>query len=240
MTDQNRGFRWFKLIPAILIILGLIAFFYFRLYRFMTFQNLQTHRVWLKNWTSSHFFLSTLVFCGIYILMVAFSLPNALLLTLLGGFLFGPFLGSIYVICSATLGAILIFLAAKTLFHDLLLKKMGNWHQKLEQGFKKNAVSYLLFLRLVPLFPFWLINIAAAFFNITLRTFFLTTFFGIIPGSIVYVLLGNGLGVVFDQGQTPNMNIIFKPAILIPILGLALLSLVPIIYKKVKAHGKST
>ena len=100
-----------------------------------------------------------------------------------------------------------------------------------------NAVSYLLFLRLVPLFPFWLINIAAAFFGVSARVFVLTTFFGILPGSFVYVLLGNGLGFLFDQGKTPNMNIIFRPSILVPILGLAILSLIPIIYKRIKARG---
>lgn len=219
-------------------MLGLMAFFYFRLYRYMTFQNLQAHRAWLKAWTINHVLLSAIIFCTTYILIVACSIPNASLLTILGGFLFGPILGTIYVVCSATLGALLVFLAAKTLFHDFLLRKVGGWHQKLEQGFKKNAVSYLLFLRLVPLFPFWLINIAAAFFGVSVRTFFLTTFFGILPGSFVYVLLGNGLGFVFDQGKTPDMNIILKPAILIPILGLAVLSLIPIIYKIAKSYTR--
>ncbi len=233
---MKNKFSWIKMIPIALIAIGLIAFFYFRLYRLMTFQNLQVHRAWLISWTTSHLVLSMAIFCGTYILMVGLSIPNASLLTILGGFLFGPILGTIYVVCSATIGALLIFLAAKTAFHDLLQKKAGDWQQKFEKGFRKNAVSYLLFLRFVPLFPFWLINIAAAFFGVSARIFTLTTFFGILPGSFVYVLLGNGLGVLFDQGRVPDLQIIFKPSILIPILSLALLSLIPIIYKKVRAH----
>jgi uncharacterized membrane protein YdjX (TVP38/TMEM64 family) len=107
----------------------------------------------------------------------------------------------------------------------------------MEQGFRDNALSYLLFLRLIPLFPFWLVNLVPAFLGVPLWTYVIGTFFGIMPGSIVYTSVGNGLGAVFDQGRTPDLSIIFKPEILLPIIGLAVLSLVPVAYKAIKGKA---
>ncbi len=235
----RKHFSWIKLLPVVILLLGLAAFFYFRLYNYLTLDTLKTYRSFLVNLTVQHPILIALCFIGIYTFMTAISAPNATFLTLIGGFLFGPFLGTIYVVFGATMGAALIFIAAKTAFYDFFHHKAGKALQKFETGFKNNAVSYLLFLRLVPLFPFWLVNIAPAFLGIRLRTFVLTTFFGIMPGTIVYILLGNGIGIVLDQGKTLDLKIIFKPEIFIPIIGLAILSLIPIIYKKLKRE-KST
>ena len=104
----------------------------------------------------------------------------------------------------------------------------------MEDGFRDNALSYMLFLRLVPLFPFWLVNLVPAFLGVPLGTYVLGTFLGIIPGTVVYCLVGNGLGAVFDRGGEPDLSLIFEPQILAPIVGLAVLSLIPIVYKKVK------
>jgi len=227
-----------KFSPILILVILFFLFFYFKIYRYLSFSMLQADRTLLISWVSQHFLLASLAFIGIYILFVAISLPNAMILTLLSGFLFGPVFGTIYVVFSATIGACLIFLAAKTALHDLLYEKSKNWLRKLSEGFNKNAVNYLLFLRFVPIFPFWLINIAPAFLNVCLRTFFWTTLIGIIPGSFVYVLLGNGLGLIFDQGRKPNLSLIFDTRILVPILALAILSLVPILYKRFAKHGK--
>lgn len=109
----------------------------------------------------------------------------------------------------------------------------------MQQGFQENAFSYLLFLRLVPIFPFWLVNIVPALLGISKQTFVIATFLGIIPGSFIYVLVGNGLGHVLDANKTPNLRIIFDPEVLIPLLALALISLIPVGYKHFKNKKKS-
>jgi len=237
--QPNKHFSWVKLIPLLILLLALGAFFYFRLYQYITLETLKTHRELLLQWTSQHPVYVGGGFILIYTIAVAISMPNAVLLTILGGFLFGPVLGTLYVIIGATFGASIIFLAAKTAFHDWLYHKAGNWVKKISNGFQNNAISYMLFLRLVPLFPFWLVNIVPAFLGINLRTFFFTTLFGIIPGTFVYILLGHGLGTIVAQGKTLDLGIIFRWEILTPLIGLAVLSLVPIIYKKIVGakHG---
>jgi uncharacterized membrane protein YdjX (TVP38/TMEM64 family) len=106
----------------------------------------------------------------------------------------------------------------------------------MEDGFRENALHYLLFLRLVPILPFWLVNLVPAFLGVPFRIYLTATFFGIIPGSLVYASVGNGLGAVFDAGATPDLGIIFKPAIILPLAGLAILAILPVAYKKIKAR----
>ena len=109
----------------------------------------------------------------------------------------------------------------------------------MEDGFRENALSYLLFLRLIPLFPFWLVNLVPAFLGVSTLTYVIGTFFGIIPGTFVFASVGNGLGAVLDAGQDPDLGIIFKPEILGPLIALAVISLLPIGYKKYQARKKS-
>lgn len=233
---MSKTFKWARLIPLVALLVALIAFFATGLHKYFTFSALKIHREALLKWTNENHGLAAITYIIIYVIATAISIPGATILTLIGGFLFGLWVGSIYVIIAATTGACLIFFAAKTALAGLLKKKTAKWINQLETGFNANALSYLLFLRLVPIFPFWLINIVAGLFNIPLKTFFITTFIGIIPGSFVYVSVGNGLSTIFAEGKTPNLSIIFKPSILLPILGLAVLSLVPIVYKKWKAR----
>ncbi len=236
---KAKHFSWLRLIPLIILLLGLGAFFYFRLYEYVNLETLKAHRSQLLQWTSQYPILIVSSFIAIYIIAVAISMPQAIFLTILGGFLFGPIFGTLYVAVGATIGATIIFLAAKTAFHKLLLHKAGPWMKKITSGFQNNAISYLLLLRLVPLFPFWLVNIVPAFLDIRTRTYVLTTFFGILPGTFVYILLGHGLGAIIEQGKKLDLGIIFKPEILAPLIGLGILSLIPIVYKKFKgkAHG---
>jgi uncharacterized membrane protein YdjX (TVP38/TMEM64 family) len=129
-----------------------------------------------------------------------------------------------------------VFLIARTALGDALRAKAGPWMRRMEAGFRENAFSYLLVLRLIPLFPFWLVNLVPAFLGVPLGAYVLATFLGIIPGSLVYASVGNGLGVVFDRGGAPDLGIIFRPAILGPIVGLAALALLPVIYRKYKGR----
>src|SRR3990167_2720241 len=220
--------RWLLLT---ILLIGLGAFFYFDLSRFLNFATLKQHRQTLLSWTEAHYFLTALTYIIIYIFEVAISIPGATFLTLVGGFLFGIIFGTLYVLISATLGATLIFLAVRIALEPWMAKKTTQWIEKMRSGFQQNAFQYLLFLRLVPLFPFWVVNIVPALLGVKKRTFMIATFIGIIPGSVVYVTLGNGLGHIFDQDRTPDLGIIFEPPVLLPLLGLALLSLLPLIYK---------
>lgn len=223
--------RW---IPIAMLIVLLIVAISLGWYRYFTFTAIAENHQRLTQWTAAHYAAALFIFVFVYIVAVAISIPGATFLTLLGGYLFGIVPGTIYVVISATIGSVLIFMAVKTALGDWLQSKAQGWVSKMEAGFQRDALSYLLFLRLVPIFPFWVVNIVPALLNVRLRIFFITTLVGIIPGSLVYVAVGNGLGDIFEQGTTPDLSVIFKPSILIPILCLALLSLVPIIYKKVR------
>ncbi|MEM8761440.1 MAG: VTT domain-containing protein, partial [Pseudomonadota bacterium] len=135
-------------------------------------------------------------------------------------------------VTGATIGAILIFLAARTSLGETLKEKAGGWLTKIEQGFQEGAVSYLLIMRLVPAIPFFIANLAPAFLGVPLRTFAWTTFVGIIPGAAVYSSIGSGVGALIDKGETPDLGIIFSPEVLGPLVGLALLAALPVIIKR--------
>ncbi|MDQ4136229.1 MAG: VTT domain-containing protein, partial [Pseudomonadota bacterium] len=171
-----------------------------------------------------------------YAAVVALSVPGGAVMTIAGGFLFGLWLGTACVVVGATLGAVAVFLIAKTALGEPLRARAGPWLRRMEAGFRENAFNYLLVLRLIPLFPFWLVNLVPAFLGVPLGTYVLATFLGIVPGSLVYASVGSGLGAVFDRGETPDLGIVFEPQILGPIVGLAVLALLPVIYRKYKAR----
>ena len=158
--------------------------------------------------------------------------------TPVGGFLFGVWLGAALSVIGATLGSIAVFLAARTAFYDLFHARAGRALARLEDGFRRDSFSYLLFLRLVPVFPFWLVNIVPALLGMKLGPYALATLIGIIPGALVYSSVGAGLGVLIDSGEMPDPGIIFEWRILLPLLGLAILALVPVLYTRLR--GRST
>ena len=225
-----------RIAPLLLLVVAMISVFAFDLDRFLSFQALKDHREFLLTWTADHKLLAAVAFMAGYCVMVALSIPGAVWATLAGGFVFGTVVGGIYVVSGATLGATAIFLIARYALADFFRAKAGPAIRKMEAGFNENALSYMFVLRLVPLFPFWLVNLVPAFLGVPLRTYMIGTFFGIMPGSLVYVSVGSGLGSVFEQGGTPDLGIIFSFKILGPILGLAALSLVPVLYKRYQAR----
>jgi len=233
----QRVMRW---IPLVTILLILISVVYFRWYEYLSLEMMQKNHQQLQAWTSQHYWQAVIFFIAIYVFVVAVSIPGATVLTMTGGLLFGVVPGIIYVVVSATIGACLIFLAVKTTLGSYLNHYLGRkanvWMARLEKGFQKDAFNYTLFLRLVPLCPFWVVNIVPALLNVHLRAFFLATFLGIIPGAFVYVLVGNGLSHILQTDVVPDLSIIFQPAVLLPILALAFLSLIPVFYKKFKKH----
>lgn len=210
----------------------------FDLHTFLSFDVLKNNRDALMTWHAENPVLAPLVFIAIYAVMTAVSLPGAVWLTLAAGFVFGTVAATLIVVSGATLGAVGIFLAAKYALGDILQRKaqgtISAAVKRMEAGFKENALSYLLVLRLVPLFPFWLVNLVPALLNVPLRTYVVGTFLGIIPGTAVYCSVGNGLGAIIDAGDEPNLSIIFQPDVIGPLVGLAVLSMVPVVYKKFK------
>ena len=229
---MDKPFSPWRLVPLIVVVGGLVAFFVLELDAYLSFEALRDHRQTLVAWRSDHFFLLVASFIALYGVMVAFSVPGAVWMTISGGFLFGPLAGTAATVVGATVGAVALFLAARYVLGDFLRAKAGPTVRKMEAGFRENALSYLLVLRLVPLFPFWLVNLVPAFLGVPLKTFLFATFFGIIPGTLVFTLVGNGLGRLLDAGEAPDLGIIFEPEILLPIAGLVVLSLIPVIYKK--------
>jgi len=226
-----------RLLPFLVIVGVLLAFVAFGGGDMLSFETLARHRGELMAWAEDNMALAVVVFWLAYVLTVAFSLPGAAWMTLVGGFLFGTWAASVYVVTAATVGAVGIFLAARYAFRDYFAAKGGGWVKRFESGFHEDAMSYMLVLRLVPIFPFWMVNLAPALIGVPLRTYVIGTFIGIIPGSWVYCSVGNGLGAVFDRGDTPDLGIIFEPQILVPIIGLAVLSLIPVVYKRYKGRG---
>lgn len=225
-----------RFLPLAVLVLGLIAFFAFDLDRFVSLSALRDHHEDLRTLVAEHAVLASLAFMAVYAAATAFSVPGGAVLTIAGGFMFGIAWATLLVIVGATTGAVGVFLAARTALGDALRRRAGPAVQRLEQGFRENAFSYLLTLRLIPVLPFWLVNLVPAFFGMSLGRYALATVIGIVPGTVVYVGVGNGLGATLDAGQDPNLGIIFDPAIFLPLLGLALLSLLPVAYKTYKAH----
>jgi uncharacterized membrane protein YdjX (TVP38/TMEM64 family) len=199
--------------------------------RLLSFEEISAHRAMLRDWFDQHALLSVAAFMAAYAVAVAFSLPGGVWLTIAGGFFFGVWPATLYVVISATIGACAIFLVARYVAGDLLVRRAGPAIRRMEAGFREGAFNYMLVLRLVPLFPFWLVNLVPAFLHVPFRTYALATLIGIVPGTLVYTLVGDGLGAVFDAGTEPDLGIIFQPEILAPLIGLALLSLAPLLYK---------
>ena len=225
---------WRRFLPLLVILLGFGAFFGLGFGEYLSFEALSDNRERLIAWRDDNLMQAVIAFTVAYTVLTAFSVPVGLWLTLLGGFMFGTIAGGLLSLSGATVGATVIFLAARYAFGDFLKNKAGAGIAKMEAGFRDNELTYMFVLRLVPLFPFWLVNLVPAFLNVSTRTYMLGTFFGMIPGAMVYASVGNGLGAVFETGAEPDLGIIFSPEILTPIIGLAVLSMIPIFYKKIK------
>ena len=238
-ATQAAKARWKRLAPLVLVGLALAGVFIFDLDDYLSFEMLKTHRAGALDWHQQNQILSTACFIALYALAVALAVPGAVWLSLAAGFLMGTWVATITVVFAATLGALGIFLIARYALADFFHEKMGAAGRKMEDGFQDNALSYLLVLRLVPLFPFWLVNLVPALLGVPARTFVIGTFFGIIPGTAVFCSIGNGLGAVIDRGDMPDLNTVFTPEILGPLLALAALSMVPVIHKKMTKNKKA-
>lgn len=221
---------------AILVVAAIGAF---TLRDYLTFETLRDNREALLAFRDANYLATVAVFMLAYIVIVAFSLPGATIATLTGGFLFATFPGALFNVTAATIGAILIFLAARWGLGERLSAKMGNSEgavKKIKDGIDENQWSMLFLIRLVPAVPFFVANLVPALIGVPLNRFAISTFLGIIPGGVVYTSVGAGLGEVFASGETPNLGIIFEPQILFPILGLCVLAAFPIVIKAIRGQ----
>ncbi|MCG8543632.1 MAG: TVP38/TMEM64 family protein [Alphaproteobacteria bacterium] len=228
-----------RLLPLGVIAAGMAAAFALGLDEYLTFEALRENRSLLLGYVAAHEVLAVLVFIALYAAATSLSLPGGAALTIAGGFLFGSIAGTVWVVIGATLGATGIFLVAKTALGESLRRNAGPHLRKMEAGFRENALSYLLVLRLVPLFPFFVVNLMPALLGVPLRTYVIGTFFGIIPGTAVFAFVGAGLGSVFDANESFSPASILTPEVVGALVGLAALSLVPVVYKKVKARRQA-
>lgn len=232
-ADAEKPSRLARFLPLVLIAGALAAFFAFHLDRYFTLDTLRENREGLNGWVDANPVFAPVLFTLVYAAAVAISFPGASILTVFGGFLFGLSLGVPLIVFAATIGATAIFFAAKGALGDSLKGRVSGFLSQMEKGFRENELSYMFVLRLAPVFPFWAVNIAAGILGVSLRNFVVGTAIGIIPGSFVYASIGNAAGAAFDRGENVSLSgILFQPETIVPIIGLILLSIIPIAIKK--------
>ncbi|HEX9647839.1 MAG TPA: TVP38/TMEM64 family protein [Alphaproteobacteria bacterium] len=236
MTEAAEGRRplWRRLVPLALLAAAIALAFALGLDDYLSFEALRANRERLLELVQRYGVVAGIGYMAVYAGVVALSLPGATFMTLAGGFMFGAALATLYTVIGATAGATVIFLIARTAAGDVLARRAGPALRRMEQGFRDNALNYLLVLRLIPLFPFWLVNLVPALLEVPLRTYVIGTFFGIIPGTFVYCLAGAGLGSVLESGAEFSLAGVLTPTMIAALAGLALLALLPIAYKRLR------
>ena len=236
MTQTTQTKSGVARILPLLVILVIAVIGAFTLKDYLSFDALRDNREALIAFRDNNYLIAVIGFLALYTAIVGFSLPGATIATLTGGFLFGTAFGTVFNVAGATLGATLIFLAARYGFGEKLGAKLENskgTYKKIKDGIDENQWSMLFVLRLVPAVPFFLANLIPAFLEVPLHRYVISTFFGIMPGTFVFTSVGAGLGAVFAAGESPDLGIIFEPHILLPILGLSVLAVLPIIVKAI-------
>jgi uncharacterized membrane protein YdjX (TVP38/TMEM64 family) len=231
----ERRRTWLRFVPITVLAAGaLLAYFFAGDY--LNLETVKEHRAALIDWRDSNLITACLAYLAVYIISVAFSVPGAIWLTMAGGFLFGTALAAVLTVLSATIGATLIFLAARSSLGAFLHDRAGPWLRRIDDEVAEGEISFLLVMRLIPVIPFFIANLAPAFVNVRLSNFIWTTFVGIAPATAVISSVGAGLGEVLDQGGEPDIGVIFQPHILLPLLGLATLAALPVILRKLRGR----
>ena len=254
---SSAGSSLVKRVLPLLVLAGVAALVVSQgWHKYLTLGSIAENRDVLKSYIDANAITALLAYMGIYIAVIALSLPGGVFLTLTGGFLFGWLIGGLATVVAATIGATIIFLIAKTSFGEPLAARAGPRLDKLRAGFQDSALNYLLFLRLVPLFPFWLINLAPALLGVGLGTYVIGTFFGIIPGTFAFAYAGVGLDSVIEAQQqtyqsclkgqsaggaaqcefTLDPGSLVTPELLIAFAALGVVALLPVILKKFRKN----
>ncbi|WP_420003996.1 TVP38/TMEM64 family protein [Arenibacterium sp. LLYu02] len=236
--DKTKPARagWLRHLPLALVVCGALLGA-LTLRDFVTFDTLRDNREALLAFRDQNYLGLVLGFLGLYVVIVAFSLPGAAVASVTGGFLFGLWAGTLLNVLAATTGAVVIFLAARAGLGAILSAKIAAGEgrvQRLKTALQKTEIEVLLLLRLVPVVPFFVANLLPALVGVRLLSFFWTTALGIIPGALVFTSIGVGLGEVFDRGESPDLSLLWAPQVIGPILGLCALAALPILIKALR------
>ncbi len=233
----RRVLSW-KLLPLLAIVGVLAAVYGFGLHRSLSFSELARHRGELLDWVASHGQTAPLLFMLVYAICVGLSLPVIGAFTAMAGFLFGLVPGAAYSVVAATVGAAALHAAAYTAMGAWLTRRADSSHmigaaiERMRAGFRRDAFSYIIFLRVVPVFPGFVTNLVPAMMGVPLGTYILASFIGFVPVFLVLASIGSGIGAIIARGATPDLSMMFEPPILLPLLGLGALALVPIVYRR--------
>ena len=240
-TPPGAGSRAFDLLrrfgPLALVAAAVIAVWASGLTHDLSMHALRHRREALEALVHAHPVETLAGYVGLYILVVALSLPAALVMTLTGGLLFGPWIGGLAAAISCTIGAAIIFLICRTAVGDALRSRAGPTVARIEAGVRRDAFSYVIILRLVPVMPFWLVNLTLGFIEIPLGVFVTASFIGILPVSVILAGLGSSLNAVFARGGRPDLHLVMRPEVFLPLLGLSLLALAPIVVRRLRGRG---
>jgi uncharacterized membrane protein YdjX (TVP38/TMEM64 family) len=242
-----------RFVPLALIVLAMVAVFATGTHRHLSIETLVRHRMAIDAFIDAHSAAAVGAYILIYIAAVALSIPGAIFLTISGGIVFGTLLGGLSALIGATIGATIIFLIARSACGEGLIRRAGPLAAKISDGFCANAFSYLLFLRLVPAFPFFLVNLAAALVGVKVRTFVLATAIGIVPATFAFAFLGDGLDSVLAAQAAAyrsciasgvadcrlhfDLAMIATPRLLAAFAVLGAIVLVPVLVKRLRARG---
>ena len=247
--ETTSGAAWLKRLWPLLLLIAASAFVLAMGWqRYLTLQKLAENRETLRTFIDANMLFSLAAFTAIYAMTVALSIPGGAVLTIAGGLLFGWFLGGVASVVGATIGAVAVFLIARSALGDLLAQRAGLALSRFREGFQEDALHYLLFLRLVPIFPFWLVNLAPGLLGVSFATYVVTTIIGIIPGTFAYSLAGNGLDSVLEAEQAAQQSCLAKmgpggqescpymldpgalltPELIVGLMALGLVALVPV------------
>jgi len=225
-----------RLIPIVLLLSLMFIAWKYGVYDFLTLDFLRTNRHSLLEFVRSYPISAPIIYILFYILLVSLSIPGAVYLTLLSGFLFSQPWSTLYTVCAASTGAMIIFLATKTSLHHYLKNLAGNRVLSMKKGFSENAASYLLFLRLVPIFPFFLVNIVPGLLGVPFRTYAWTTVLGIIPATFIFCQAGSTLGSIVDSTKEFSLKEILTTEIYLVLIAMGILTLLPSLIKKWKSQ----
>ena len=241
---QQRAIAWKRWLPLAILLVLMAVGFALGWHKYLSLSELIRNRAALADMVAQNRVAAIGLFCLVYIAAVALSFPGASLLTMVGGLLFGALPAGTMTAFAATIGAVIIFLAARTSLGHALKDRAGPMTARLAKGLREDAFNYLLFLRLTPIFPFWLVNVVPALVNVPLRTYTLATFIGILPGTYAYAFLGSGLDSLIaaqekaDPGCAASGTCRIDPAALvtremiIAFVALGIASLIPVAAKK--------
>lgn len=221
---------WQRLLPVVILAAALIAVLASGAWRYLNLETLQENRAALEAFVADNLLVAVLVYTLIYALAVSISVPGAIWFTIGAGFLFGPILGAGVAVTGSTIGATIIFIAVRYAFADWARAKFGNWVRRLQDGFSNDAFSYVLILRLIPVLPFFGINIATALLNVPLRAYVLGTFLGVMPLAYVYATVGSTIGQL--AGGVPSLLDLLTPELIAAMGVFALVGFLPFLYKR--------